>query len=86
MGPTQPARCPTGQAGDLATRLPRHCAACRSYAPTLGCTWPAWSDAQRMDLAASLVRYLDYSPAMAAATVATMEAGHGLEPVQLALL
>lgn len=82
---TPPARCPTGQAADLTTRLPRHCAACRSYAPPLGCTWPAWSDEERESLTAALVRYLDWSPAMAVTAVATMEAGNSLPAVQLAL-
>lgn len=82
----QPAHCPTGQAGDLATRLPRHCAACRSYAPTLSCTWPAWSDHYRTILAETFVRNLGYAPEYAATRVAAMEAGTAPGPVQLVLL
>ena len=85
MTPTQPAHCPTGQAGPLTARLPRHCAGCHSYAPPLGCTWPAWSDAQRADLADWLGRYLGYSPEYAAQRAAALEAGNLAQPAQLAL-
>ena len=83
----QPAYCPTGQAGNLATRLPRHCAACHSYAPPAGCTWPAWSDEERASLAGCLVRILHLAPADAQARVLALEAGNpaGIYGVQLAL-
>lgn len=83
---TQPAHCPTGQAGDLATRLPRHCAACRSYVPLLECAWPAWSDHYRGILAETFVRNLGYAPEFAAKRVTAMEAGNLPQTIQLMLL
>lgn len=86
MTPTQPAYCPTGQAGPLATRLPRHCAGCRSYVPLLECAWPAWSDHYRGILAETFVRNLGYTLEYAVTRVAAMEAGIASGPVQLVLL
>lgn len=86
MTPVTPAHCPTGQAGPLATRLPRHCAACRSYVPPLECAWPAWSDHYRTILGETFVRNLGYTPEYAAARVAGMEAGITPRPIQLVLL
>jgi len=82
MTTTQPAHCPAGEAPDLTTRLPRHCAGCHSYAPPLGCAWPAWSDEERKGLAGYLVRTLHLAPTDAQARVLDMEAG-GPRVVQL---
>lgn len=68
-----PLVCPTGQAGELQTRLPRHCAACHSHQPPAGCTYPAYSPYWRDLLVTDFVRRLDHTPATANAAVDQLE-------------
>lgn len=53
-----PIICPTGQAGPIASRLPRHCAACVSQEPPQGCAFPAYSPYWRAQMVADYARLL----------------------------
>ena len=60
--------CPTGQAGPIALRLPRHCGACVSPEPSQGCTFPAYSPYWRAQMEADYARLLGR----------TLEAAHAM--------
>ena len=64
-----PIVCPTGQAGPIASRLPRHCTACVSQEPPQGCAFPAYSPYWRALLVADYVRLLGRASEAAHATV-----------------
>lgn len=86
-----PLVCPTGQAGELLTRLSRHCAACPAYQPPTGCAYPAYSPYWRDLLATAFVSILGHTPAMANAAADRLQAAwqsnrHRHAAIQLPLL